>query len=35
MIDRGVENYYVPVFLGTFGGLATLGSVQRLRMARC
>jgi len=34
MIDRGAKNYYLPVFLGMFGGLATLGSVQRLRMAR-
>jgi uncharacterized protein DUF3592 len=34
MIDRGAKNYYLPVFLGMFGGLAALGSVQRLRMAR-
>jgi Protein of unknown function (DUF3592) len=34
MIDRGPKNYYLPLFLAAFGGLAVLGSIQRLRAAR-
>jgi hypothetical protein len=34
MIDRGAKNYCLPGFLCGFGGLAVLGSLQRLRMPR-